>query len=266
MQEQLYSADMPVSPVRGSDLFITSGIIQEFLLPVYKKEWTGPPGNAVLWCTLAKATKTITGQEIIREQPVPFNEVWERFLFSTAPLYKEIDRLSQRIESKEIAAKINETKKRILLRMSINHIYAEICALTHAAGHWLSPGSSMPAIDFDLPIPLFNDQENLHALASYCLNARAKEVRTMPAITEEGVLERVHQSKGLLPLAWMEIWYALDHDINAKVCPYCAKVFVPSPFHPRTAHCQGDECKKAYLIQQKGGIEGYRKWERERKK
>ena len=106
MQEQLYSADMPVSPVRGSDLFITSGIIQEFLLPIIKRDWwEDPPGDDVLWQTLAEATKKLTGQEVIGEQPVPLNLAWERFL----------------------------PKRNIQL------IFEEFSALAYAVGFWLSP-------------------------------------------------------------------------------------------------------------------------------
>lgn len=265
MQEQLYSANMPVSPVAGEDLFITSGMIQPFLLPILKREWYLEPPTDMLWTALAEATKTLTGQEVIDETHVPLDAAWERFL----------------------------------PQEEIHIIFHEITALAYAVGFWLSPsiedhdtaignaatgliaGNSLagsfdfrgktmkrkngtPAIDIDMPLPFTSGYINLHAFASYCLNIRSTQVTTTPAIVND-TLARVHQSKGLLPLAWMEIWYALDHDIKARVCPYCAKVFIPSPFHPRTIHCQGDECKKTHLIKQKGGPDGYRKWERERK-
>lgn len=63
--------------------------------------------------------------------------------------------------------------------------------------------------------------------------------------------------------------YLRNHDqineIKTRECIFCGKTFQPTHYHPNVNHCHSPECKRMYKIEQKGGIEAYRKWERERK-
>ena len=53
---------------------------------------------------------------------------------------------------------------------------------------------------------------------------------------------------------------------NEKKCPYCGKVF-PIPRNcPYKSFCGAPACKQKHLIESHGGPEGYREWERTRKK
>lgn len=270
MCESLYFKGIIKPEIKGHDLFITSAISQPFIQAI-KYIWVKEePQDYEVRNLLALITKTLTNKDVVKEEPIPLEGIWEPAL--------------------------NE-------RSNMQLILDELFSLTYAAGYWLSPDKSIavpgtatgnaatspitgdsitghfnftkngliretciPAIDFDYPMPLAGAGINMHAFASYCLKTRAKQVFSSPSITKEGNLIRICESAGLLPLAWMEIWFALDHGIKVKICHHCAKLFAPSPFHPKTEHCQSNECKKAHLIKQKGGLEEYRKWERERKK
>lgn len=270
MCESLHLKGIAKPELKGYDLFITSAILQPFIQAI-KYIWVKEePQDHEVRNLLALFLKTITDSDAVEEAPIPLEGVWEQAL--------------------------NE-------RSGMQLIIDELYSLAYAVGYWLSPDKSIavpgtatgnaatspitgdsitgnfnftkgvliretgtPAIDFDYPMPFVDAAINMHAFASYCLKTRAKQVFSSPSVTKEGNLIRIYESAGLLPLAWMEIWFALDHGIKAKICHHCAKLFVPSPFHPKTTHCQSNECKKAYLIDRKGGIDGYRKWERERKK
>ncbi|MPM82693.1 hypothetical protein SDC9_129755 [bioreactor metagenome] len=78
---------------------------------------------------------------------------------------------------------------------------------------------------------------------------------------------RVHEAQGnLLPLAWAEVWYAIENKVRARCCPYCGVVFLLPRNNPRKATCLKPSCKQRYEVDRHGGIEAYREWERNRKK
>jgi hypothetical protein len=276
MKDEIYFCDDHGTPVKGDGLFIVSGIMQPFLV----RYWSGKTDEQSLWDALKQASNTITGEEFIKEAPIPINEIWEPFI-------------SLACQSNFGSEDINKIATRILL---------EVDALVYAVYFWLSPcknkddcnywpssvliagdslsgvfdyvgkkikkNNGLPAIDIDQPVSFVdtNMNTNMHAFVSYCLNARARQVVTAPSITKDETMIRTYESNGLLPLAWMEIWHALEHNIKYKVCPYCGRVFTPSPFHPQTKHCNGKDCRRINLITEKGGIDGYKEWEKERKR
>lgn len=76
----------------------------------------------------------------------------------------------------------------------------------------------------------------------------------------------VHDSPGILPLCWVEMLHGLQGKLKASVCPYCHNVYLYPSNNFRKATCGSAACKKAYLVEKHGGVEGYRSWEAERKK
>jgi hypothetical protein len=79
-------------------------------------------------------------------------------------------------------------------------------------------------------------------------------------------IARHHESDSLLALAWTEVWYAIENNIQARCCPYCGVVFPLPSNNPQKATCLRPACKQKYEIDRHGGIESYREWERNRKK
>jgi hypothetical protein len=80
------------------------------------------------------------------------------------------------------------------------------------------------------------------------------------------IFMRTHKSSNLLSLAWAEMWNYMESKIERiKLCPYCYKIYIAPKNNPDKATCGFDSCKKMYLIDFHGGIEGYREWERRRK-
>ena len=75
-----------------------------------------------------------------------------------------------------------------------------------------------------------------------------------------------YDSVGLLPLCWAEVYYSRVNNIRTRICPYCGKIFEVPLNNPWKHFCQDKVCKQAYVIEKHGGIEGYREWERTRKK
>lgn len=88
---------------------------------------------------------------------------------------------------------------------------------------------------------------------------RCKQLNIYPRFVGEELV-RSYESSGLLPLCWAEIWFALENNIMAGVCPYCYRVY---QFHPQgltKCHCGKKECKTAYLKEKNGPH-----WESDRK-
>jgi len=161
-------------------------------------------------------------------------------------------------------------------------LFEEVRSLAYAVNNWLGgtekpvfhPGvlkpRYIPNLFSGLSSPFTDPQSALSDFAGFCLYRRSQQISTHPEIHPElfdGKLLRVHKSQHIiLPFCWAEVWYCLEHKKRARVCPYCGKVFLPPPNNPKTAHCQSNPCRRAYLIEKHGGIEGYREWERTRKK
>lgn len=114
-------------------------------------------------------------------------------------------------------------------------------------------------------------KDGFEFLANADLREYPKKVKTYPSFsndykTNKLVMAKIHESDNPIALCWSEIWYALEHQIKARICPYCGKVFRIPPNNPNTKHCQSYKCKKANNIEKMGGIEKYLEWDRERKK
>lgn len=72
--------------------------------------------------------------------------------------------------------------------------------------------------------------------------------------------------KGLLPLAWVELMWAVDHDIYAHDCQICGGIFeITRPYKRKSYTCPG-ECKKQQEINRMGGEEKKREYFRNAKK
>lgn len=105
-------------------------------------------------------------------------------------------------------------------------------------------------------------------VAKVILFARAFKAPASPIVIEDKSNRwgRIHKSDSLLGIAWAEIWHYKEFCIkNVKLCPYCYQVYIAPPNNPNKQNCGSAVCKKLHLIESHGGIEGYRKWENERK-
>lgn len=225
--------------VHGGTLFLASELIRAFY-PLIKGQ--ALPGKKEVWQALDVFTKNITGLPFIGDKPIKLKDLfWER-MFASVPE-----------DMRDEAV-----------------ILAEVNSLSYAITNWLG-NLETPDLRLDGWAFFFSAPRSIaYGFANYCLYHRSRQITTHPETHPElfgGKLLRVHESRhGLLPLCWAEVWYCLEHKKRARVCPYCGKVFLPPPNNPKTAYCQGGPCRRAYLIEKHGGIEGYREWERTRKK
>ena len=160
--------------------------------------------------------------------------------------------------------------------------YCEALAMEYAINHWLgelkTPNLNMDGFMLLSNFTTFREEPHFPSemlflpdeFSKYCIHQRSKQVTTHPethSFMLSDKLYRVYESvHGLLPLCWMEIWYCLEHNIRARVCPYCGRVFKPYKTNPNTMHCGDRNCKRLAFIKRKGGQEKYREWERNRKK
>lgn len=146
----------------------------------------------------------------------------------------------------------------------------EARALRYAVKKWLWEGQkphfyldSFAAVLFDAPTG-----DLAEGFAVECFLERCRQLYARPEMHQElfnGQLVTVYITDTLLPLAWAEIWYALDHRLKFGVCPFCNGVYEIPVNAPWKSFCGEKECRKAKVIQDHGGIEEYRKWERKRK-
>jgi len=146
----------------------------------------------------------------------------------------------------------------------------EIRALRYAVKKWLREGqkphfylNSFAAVLVEAPAG-----DLAEGFAVECFLERCKQLYARPEMHQElfnGQLVTVYITDTLLPLAWAEIWYALDHRLKFGVCPFCNGTYKIPVNAPWKGFCGEKECRKAKLINDHGGIEEYRKWERKRK-
>lgn len=94
---------------------------------------------------------------------------------------------------------------------------------------------------------------------------RCREFHSYPTFIGEE-FSQLHESHGILPLLWAEMWYGMTNMIKANICPYCHCVYLYPNNNYRKSNCGKASCRRANLIKQHGGLEGYRAWEAERKK
>ena len=131
-------------------------------------------------------------------------------------------------------------------------LFREIQAIKYAMDEWVEHN------DYSLKEGFKN--------AAFYLQKRLEQSPPVPKLFS-GYKARVHKTNSLLCLAWAEIWFAIEIEIpNVKTCSFCGTVYFAPKNNPDKSHCGSPECKKQYLIKSHGGIEGYREWERNRKK
>lgn len=137
-----------------------------------------------------------------------------------------------------------------------NKIIEEVSILRYAVINWVDKQHT----------PSFNTISNQDETTQKALMFMQLALMKSPIIPIiGGGIGRRHDSDGLIPLAWAEIWYALEKNIRARCCPYCGTVFILPPNNLRKTTCLRPPCKIKYEIDRHGGIEAYREWERTRK-
>jgi hypothetical protein len=99
---------------------------------------------------------------------------------------------------------------------------------------------------------------------NYFFKQRCRQFYSCPTVVSQK-LTFVHDSPGILPLCWAELLNAVYQQEKASICPFCHDVYHFPHTNHRKATCGRPGCKKAYLIRQHGGMEGYRAWEKKRK-
>lgn len=134
----------------------------------------------------------------------------------------------------------------------------EVHTLLHAIRFWLHPKEGQNIVSL-----LFKEPWLTRKYTGF-FQLRCSEFTTWP-ILSEGKFTRIYESHGILPLCWAEIWNAIERGVKAGLCPYCWDIYLYPPNNYQKAHCGRDKCKKAHIISQQGGKEGYREWERTRK-
>lgn len=142
----------------------------------------------------------------------------------------------------------------------------EIYNLIEAILYWLDPLAAkdgfLPVSKlFNQPLSYFSEPE-VKRIFQY----RFEELSYSPGSFKNGKFTTIIKSPGLLPLCWAEIWYAVEHDIKASICPICGDTYIFLKQNNRKATCGRPECLHPYNILRSGGIEAYRRKEAERKR
>ncbi len=151
-----------------------------------------------------------------------------------------------------------------------NPFAIEVEALQYAINTWIAE-QKPPALWNTSFFAMFFEKPELlpEGLAAEAFLYRCRQLQTRPEINSElfnGQLTTLYESDTLLPLAWAEVWYALQNKLRFRVCPYCGKVFKLPNNAPFKSYCGDADCRQKYLIDYHGGLEAYREWERVRKK
>lgn len=141
------------------------------------------------------------------------------------------------------------------LTIEDKRVLQEITELRNAVVNWIDKRQ----------LPLSRQNQGPEPTAKEYLQIALLTAPIKPIILCKDI-RRIHQADSLLPLAWCEIWHALEYGIRARSCPYCGLVFLLPPNNPRKTTCLRPACKMKYEIDRHGGIEAYREWERNRKK
>ncbi|MGE5483622.1 MAG: hypothetical protein ACM3X4_01240 [Ignavibacteriales bacterium] len=133
-------------------------------------------------------------------------------------------------------------------------------AASLAWGHRLSEADKLDPLSDDLA----EYEIDMHyGLAEGILRRRLQEIRSEPVAIGAVVTDQ-HSAAGLLPLAWCELRWCLQHNQRAKVCAECRGVF-PVGSQLTKITCDDPACRKAHLRTKKGGVEAWREYERARK-
>lgn len=135
-------------------------------------------------------------------------------------------------------------------------IYDEVIDLHKVVNSWLI-GESQSALlieTFMLVDPVWE-----------CFEFRSKQSTTSPKMLD-GKLVRAHITPGLLPACWLEVWYCLEHEIPARICQECGKVFkLKHPKHNKKTCSNKCRKNKDKRLRDERGSEYYRDAQRRRR-
>jgi len=77
---------------------------------------------------------------------------------------------------------------------------------------------------------------------------------------------KLYKSESFLALAWIEIMWAMEHDIYARICKTCGAVFrLNGPYSRKSYQCS-PACRRQRRIERMGGPETLRVYNREHKR
>ncbi|MDR7865789.1 MAG: hypothetical protein RIN56_03170 [Sporomusaceae bacterium] len=141
----------------------------------------------------------------------------------------------------------------------------EIRSLRRAVSSWLDCGNR-PEL---LAITEWSDSlvtgDIMDNAAAFFIRERVLQAPGYPCFDNGGLI-RVHETDEILPLAWAEVWHALEYGIRLRICPYCQTVFRVPSNNPRKESCLSPACKKAQETNRLGGLENQREYWRNNKK
>jgi len=224
----IFSAGSP-----KTTFFLTGTLLRHFYkLLSNKAEITPMPSPEDVYAALKNFYMEVSGQPNILDKAIPID-----FMIND-PIPQSIRDNTELYES--------------------TNFIIEVYNFIQAIRFWLHPIEGKKTIAM-----LFNNPSLTTKYTGF-FSARCREFKSWP-ILHEGQFRPVYESKGILPLCWAEVWHAIDHKIKTGLCPYCWDVFTYPSNNYQKAHCGRNECKKAHIIKQHGGEEGYRKWESSRK-
>ena len=193
----------------------------------------GVSNNSQVEEAIYKFTSTVTGKEV-NECPVNI-PVWEKLFPDKSPFLLEVS------------------------------------GLRHAVEWWLHKGHK-PKVNINALFAVLFDGRDLdvrEGLAVDALLFRSKQFYARPAMSGndlfDGELITLYAADSLIPLAWAEVWYAVEHRLPFGLCPFCSGIYLIPNSAPFKSFCGGSKCRREKIIQDHGGIEGYRQWERDRK-
>jgi len=141
----------------------------------------------------------------------------------------------------------------------INDVLDEINLLRYAVNDWLDERKYPQKDDF------LSTSDSQGSRAANMLQNRMIQSPATPIFFSDSPAW-LHRANNFFPLAWAEIWHAMEKKVRARCCPYCGKVFLLPLNNTRKATCLSPSCKQKYEVDRHGGIEAYREWERNRKK
>lgn len=105
---------------------------------------------------------------------------------------------------------------------------------------------------------LFNERTRQAGVAFPTFVVMGKKLRLTPTHS--------YHARGLFPLAWAEIMWAIDRGLYAHTCDVCGGVFALRPPYKRATYLCSPECERKRKIERMGGLEAFRTYNREAQK
>ncbi len=110
------------------------------------------------------------------------------------------------------------------------------------------------------------DAKKMAGLLMHTYREEVFRFRTRQATTEVMVIEKnskkdiahLYRAKGLLPLLWMEIMWAIENGKHAAFCDICGSAFHLTKPYKRKAYLCSSECAIKKKIENAGGLEKWR--------